>query len=124
MNWDGDDWSTIPVQTLTSLVHRVGAKGDDRIRLAFGYAALLFVDRHMSSTVNVINKLFQLAQITDTPVYLRLSDFNWWENRPELWNWFDPAKPGFNRANIDNVEWSCFDPGCGGSSRMRQRISG
>src|SRR5437867_8834382 len=44
VNWDGDDWSTIPVQTLTSLVHRVGAKGDDRIRLAFGYAALLFVD--------------------------------------------------------------------------------
>jgi len=112
VNWDGDDWSTIPVQTLTSLAHRVGTKGDDRIRLAFGYAALLFVDRPISWTVNVINKLFQLAQITDTPVYLRLSDFNWWENRPELWNWFDSARPGFDRANIDNVEWSCFDPGC------------
>ena len=28
-----------------------------------------------------------------------------WKKRPDLWNWFDPNKPGFNPDNKYNVEW-------------------
>jgi hypothetical protein len=28
-----------------------------------------------------------------------------WKNRPDLWNWFDPGKPGYDPDNKDNVEW-------------------
>jgi hypothetical protein len=27
-----------------------------------------------------------------------------------LWNWWDPAKPGFNAANRENVEWTGWSP--------------
>jgi hypothetical protein len=27
-----------------------------------------------------------------------------------LWNWWDPAKPGFNPANRENVEWTGWSP--------------
>ncbi len=32
-----------------------------------------------------------------------------WKNRPDLWNWFDPNKPGYNPNNKDNVEWHGWD---------------
>jgi len=28
-----------------------------------------------------------------------------WKNRPDLWNCFDPARPGYNPNNKSNVEW-------------------
>ena len=28
-----------------------------------------------------------------------------WKKRPDLWNWFDPHKPGYNPDNQLNVEW-------------------
>jgi hypothetical protein len=30
---------------------------------------------------------------------------NWWDQAPELWNWWDTSKPGYNASNINNVEW-------------------
>ncbi|HZI11229.1 MAG TPA: hypothetical protein VE153_12660, partial [Myxococcus sp.] len=27
---------------------------------------------------------------------------------PDLWNWWDPARPGYNPANRDNVEWTSW----------------
>jgi hypothetical protein len=32
-----------------------------------------------------------------------------WTRRPGLWNWFDPAKPGYNPDNKYNVEWHGWD---------------
>ena len=31
---------------------------------------------------------------------------NWWDYRSDLWNWFDPNRPGYAPANRDNVEWT------------------
>jgi len=35
---------------------------------------------------------------------------HWWEARPDLWNWWDPARPGFDPANRENVEWTGWSP--------------
>jgi hypothetical protein len=32
-----------------------------------------------------------------------------WSNRPDLWNWFDPKKPGYSPDNWRNVEWFGWD---------------
>ncbi len=37
---------------------------------------------------------------------IQLDGENWWDARPDLWNWWDPAIPGFDPANRENVEWS------------------
>lgn len=30
---------------------------------------------------------------------------NWWDFRGDLWNWFDPNRPGYSPTNRENVEW-------------------
>jgi hypothetical protein len=34
---------------------------------------------------------------------------NWINGRPDLYNWWDSTKPGFNPANRRNVEWTGWD---------------
>src|SRR3546814_2356165 len=30
--------------------------------------------------------------------------------RPDLWNWWDPSRPGYDPANRENVEWTSWSP--------------
>jgi hypothetical protein len=50
------------------------------------------------------------SEKTGVPVLIGLDGQNWWENRPDLWNWWDPKKPGYNPSNIFNVEWTGWNP--------------
>ena len=43
---------------------------------------------------------------TDTPVMIKFDGENWWDRRPDLWNWWDPVAPGYNPENAKNVEWT------------------
>ncbi len=45
------------------------------------------------------------ARDSKLPVIVNLDAVNWWSRRPDLWNFFDPAQPGYDPDNIDNVEW-------------------
>lgn len=45
------------------------------------------------------------ARDSKLPVIVNLDAVNWWSRRPDLWNFFDPAQPGYDPANLDNVEW-------------------
>jgi hypothetical protein len=49
------------------------------------------------------------SEATGVPVLIVLDGQNWWEKRPELWNWWDPARPGYDPANAENVEWTGWD---------------
>ncbi len=77
-------------------------------------------------------KVRRIAEITEhinLPVFLPLNGFQWWDEQPELYNWWDPdgsktpAKfferqrtpdfkqrfvRGYNPQNIHNVEWQNF----------------
>lgn len=57
-----------------------------------------------------LRRFLQLAQATDTPVLIVLDGENWWQARPDLWNWWDKTKPGYNPANRFKVEWSSPSP--------------
>jgi hypothetical protein len=45
------------------------------------------------------------ARESKLPVVVNLDTVSWWARRPDLWNFFDPEEPGYDPANIDNVEW-------------------
>lgn len=51
-----------------------------------------------------------LAEQYDMPIVVQLDGEQWWDGRPDLWNWWDPARPGFNPQNRANVEWSGWGP--------------
>lgn len=57
-----------------------------------------------------LRRFLQLAAETDTPVLIVLDGENWWEARPDLWNWWDKSRPGYNPTNRFNVEWTGWTP--------------
>ena len=54
-------------------------------------------------------RFLDLAAETGTPVLVNLDGQNWWGDRPDLWNWWDPGRPGFDPENVRNVEWYGWD---------------
>ncbi len=44
------------------------------------------------------------------PVLVNLDGMNWWDARPDLWNWWAPKEPGYNPENRHNVEWHDWGP--------------
>lgn len=62
------------------------------------------------TTLRALRTFLEAAQQTDTPVLVQIDAEHWWEARPDLWNWWDPAKPGYNPDNRENVEWTGWSP--------------
>jgi hypothetical protein len=57
-----------------------------------------------------LRQFLRLARETDTPVVVQLDGEQWWNNRPDLWNWWDPSQPGYSPKNRMNVEWTNWSP--------------
>jgi hypothetical protein len=57
-----------------------------------------------------LRRFMQYAEDTGTPIVVQLDGENWWGGRPDLWNWWDPARPGYDPANRANVEWDGWGP--------------
>ena len=78
---------------------------DSQMKIA---STLIF--SYLRSDVEVLKeslkKYLKLAAETDTPVLIKFDGESWWEARPDLWNWWDPDKPGYDPENAKNVEWT------------------
>lgn len=62
------------------------------------------------TTVEALRTFLAAAEQTQTPVVVQIDMEHWWEARPDLWNWWDPARPGYDPANRENVEWTGWSP--------------
>jgi hypothetical protein len=62
---------------------------------------------------------FEIAKRTNTAAHLLVDDHIGWDERPDLWNWYDPKKKGYNPENRKNVEWYDWD----GSPNKRRYIT-
>jgi len=57
-----------------------------------------------------LNALLALIDANDLPLSISLDTTQWWQGRPDLWNWWDSSAPGFDPANAANVEWTAPSP--------------
>jgi len=57
-----------------------------------------------------LRRLLTESQRQRVPVLISLDGQNWWDARPELWNWWDSKLPGYDPANRENVEWTGWSP--------------
>lgn len=57
-----------------------------------------------------LRRFLKYAEATRTPVWIKLDGEQWWDARPDLWNWWDPEQPGYDPGNARNVEWSHWGP--------------
>jgi len=73
-----------------------------------------FVFNTLESPTNVLDqslrRLLAGSEESGVPVLITLDGQNWWQNRPDLWNWWDPNLPGYNPSNVFNVEWTGWSP--------------
>ncbi len=90
------------------LVRRIGTRGDGKTRLlGFGLPCSTFpLEQHIPQ---LVRSAFKAARDNDLAVMLHFDFHVDWQCRPDLWNWFDPQKPGFNPENRRNVEWFGWD---------------
>jgi hypothetical protein len=80
------------------------------VRIGIGYIFSYFRAETDEPLLASLRRVLELAQETDTPVLIQLDGENWWDARSDLWNWWDPALPGYDPANRENVEWSGWTP--------------
>ena len=90
------------------LAERVGMKGDGKTRL-LGFGLPLSTYEFEEQLPSLIRRAFSAAREHDMAVMLQFDFHLAWKNRPDLWNWFDPDKPGYNPNNKYNVEWHGWD---------------
>jgi len=90
------------------LVKSIGEQGDGRTHLlGFGVpCATFFQEKQVPDN---IHRAFSVARHYNLALMLHFDFHLAWDNRPELWNWFDPKQPGYNPDNRSNVEWFGWD---------------
>lgn len=93
------------------VLEAVGVRGDAtgarRLGLSFIFSYLNGPPEKMEET---LRRLLALSEQRDTPVLIVLEGRDWWGHRPDLWNWWDPQKPGYDPKNRENVEWTGWGP--------------
>jgi hypothetical protein len=99
-------WST--PEKAGELIDRVGMKGDGKARL-LGFGLPNATYELEGQLPDRIRSAFAAAREHDMAVMLHFDFHLAWKSRPDLWNWFDPKKPGYDPDNKDNVEWHGWD---------------
>jgi hypothetical protein len=109
-------WSQNRPETITDTLFRevletTGVRGDPtnarRLGLSFIFSYLHGPPDKMDET---LRRLLAQSEKQEVPVLIVLEGRDWWGYRPDLWNWWDPAKPGYDPKNRENVEWTGWGP--------------
>lgn len=66
--------------------------------------------RFCNKDVEAIQRVIAISERKNIPVLIKLDGFSWWDERADLWNWWDSNQYGYNPTNKQNVEWTSFDP--------------
>lgn len=91
--------------SIKDFIAKLGTTGDGKTRqLGFGAGIPIFVSDE-SKIAQAIKQSFDIAKRTNVAVHFNVDDHIIWDDRPDLWNWYDPAKRGYNPDNKKNVEW-------------------
>jgi hypothetical protein len=97
------------------VVERIG-KAEEPTRKNWGFHLIIpawrFDPRHSENKradiARAISGAFDVAIAHNVAVHFTVETHEW-ENRPDLWNYSDRNKPGYDPENKANVEWIDFD---------------
>jgi hypothetical protein len=84
---------------------------DSRSSVRLGVGAIFsYLSESREQCKTRVLEFLSLAEEYDIPVVVQLDGEQWWEARPDLWNWWDPKREGYDPANTQNVEWTGWGP--------------
>lgn len=78
---------------------------DNKIGIGIGFI-LHCLGHSGNENINKLNKHLALSEKYNIPLVIQLDVEQWWQNRPDLWNWWDKEQKGYNPNNVNNVEWT------------------
>lgn len=91
---------------IDSIVSRIGVTKSEDGRRRFAFCPEITYHKVPLATSEANVRLaLQAADENDVPVVFKLVGNRYWDDRPDLWNWWAPDQPGYNPKNIENVEW-------------------
>jgi hypothetical protein len=110
----GNRWNQNKPESVTDAIFRepmdaIATPGDKNLRLGLSFI-LSYLDGAPETLEETLRRLLALSEKHDTPLLMVLDAQNWWGYRADLWNWWAPTKPGYNPANVENVEWIGWGP--------------
>lgn len=90
---------------------RIAALDDDDPAVRVGAGAIFsYLNGPHEKVAEAIANFLTLSQAHKVPVVVQLDGEQWWGHRPDLWNWWDETKPGYDPENRHNVEWTAWSP--------------
>lgn len=107
--WQQQRPSSFTAAGFTEVVDGVGTRGNDRLRIGISFIFSM-LEGPLDVQSKSLRRLLEAAEQADVPILVTLDGQNWWQSRPDLWNWWDPDLPGFDEANRHNVEWTGWGP--------------
>eukprot|EP00048_Salpingoeca_helianthica_P020833 m.8780 g.8780 ORF g.8780 m.8780 type:complete len:418 (-) comp5287_c0_seq2:28-1281(-) len=108
--WNQDRPQSVTPALLANIAKTIGTAGNANLGLCVSF--LLSVLQTPTPVLNAtLSAILAASAATNISVAIGIDGQNWWEARPDLWNWWDPARPGYNPSNIANVEWTDFARG-------------
>lgn len=108
-NWDQNRPETITDSVFLEPVNAVGPLHSSTRRLGLSFI-LSYNNAKLANLEQTLEAIIAGSVKHDVPVLIVLDGENWWDGTPELWNWWDPSKPGYNPQNAVNVEWTDWGP--------------
>ena len=107
--WNQNQPETFSRAMFDEVANTLRAPENPRLRVGVS-----FVFNTLETPMNVLaqslRRLLAASEEAGMPVLVTLDGQNWWQNRPDLWNWWDPTLPGYNPSNSFNVEWAGWSP--------------
>ncbi|MFA5067607.1 MAG: hypothetical protein WC466_06165 [Candidatus Izemoplasmatales bacterium] len=97
-------------QWIGPMLDAIGKRGNGAVQL--GISDVIYALNTDDAEIrSCLDNFFSSSEQHNIPFMLHIDTERFWDSRPDLWNWFDPAASGYNPANIDNVEWSGWSEG-------------
>ncbi|MFZ3100089.1 MAG: hypothetical protein WA103_02540 [Minisyncoccales bacterium] len=97
-------------QWIKPILDAIGKRGNGAVQL--GISDVIYaLNTDDAEIQSCLDNFFSSSEQYNVPFMLHIDTERFWDSRPDLWNWFDPAASGYNPANIDNVEWSGWNKG-------------
>jgi len=106
-------FNIIPGESYRTIFEQVTRTTDGRSteNIGVGIAAIFsYLNQPRDQTKHDLKEFLSLSEEFNIPVVVQLDGEQWWEGRPDLWNWWDPGRPGYDSANRQNVEWFGWGP--------------
>ncbi|KAH3765778.1 hypothetical protein Pelo_2313 [Pelomyxa schiedti] len=110
VSWNQGDAGSITPSLLQKVVDTMGCQnyGNESVHLG---VSLIFsvMENSLETLMSSVSAALSASSSSRVPLLITLDGQNWWESRPDLWNWFDPDMSGYNTTNSQNVEWTSWD---------------